>query len=64
MAGITVDAVLFPLDTLKTRLQSKEGWLATGGIKRLYSGLSSTLFGSAPSGKYKNAHILYITHVL
>lgn len=50
MAGVTVDTVLFPLDTLKTRLQSKAGLRATGGAGRLYAGLSSTLLGSAPSG--------------
>jgi len=62
VAGITVDAVLFPLDTLKTRLQSKEGWLATGGIRRLYSGLTSTLFGSAPSGTDGTETITSITN--
>ena len=43
-----MDAVLFPLDTIKTRLQSKGG-LKT--MRRLYSGIPFTLLGSAPSGK-------------
>lgn len=51
MAGTTVDVVLFPLDTLKTRLQSTNGLTASGGLRGLYSGLSSTVIGSAPSGK-------------
>lgn len=51
MAGTTVDMVLFPLDTLKTRLQSAKGLQASGGFRGLYAGLSSTLLGSAPSGK-------------
>lgn len=59
-----MDAVLFPLDTLKTRLQSKEGWKATGGVRRLYSGLTSTFFGSAPSGTRKTKKILLLIIIL
>ncbi|KAI8613760.1 S-adenosylmethionine transporter [Chytriomyces sp. MP71] len=47
-AGITVDVVLFPLDTIKTRLQAKEGFRAAGGFNGIYSGLSSAAIGSAP----------------
>jgi solute carrier family 25 S-adenosylmethionine transporter 26 len=43
-----VDVILFPLDTLKTRLQSAGGLASSGGLRGLYSGLSSTLVGSAP----------------
>ena len=49
----------FSLDTLKTRLQSKEGWLATGGIRRLYSGLTATLFVPRPQ-----VNTLYIYHLV
>ncbi|KAJ3301303.1 S-adenosylmethionine transporter [Kappamyces sp. JEL0829] len=49
MAGASVDTILFPLDTLKTRLQSKAGFLKSGGFSRIYSGLSSAILGSAPS---------------
>lgn len=50
-AGIIVDSVLFPLDTLKTRLQSREGFRSSGAWSRLYSGIPFTLIGSAPAGK-------------
>nr|KAJ3422432.1 hypothetical protein HK105_008077 [Polyrhizophydium stewartii] len=48
-AGTTVDTVLFPLDTVKTRLQSKAGFRASGGFRNIYAGLSSAVMGSAPS---------------
>lgn len=35
-AGIAVDLGLYPLDTLKTRLQSKQGFRAAGGFRNLY----------------------------
>ncbi len=50
MAGFVVDTVLFPLDTLKTRLQSAGGLAASGGTRSLYAGISSILIGSAPGG--------------
>lgn len=48
-AGTCVDTVLFPLDTLKTRLQSQHGFLQSGGFKGLYKGLYPVLIGSAPT---------------
>ncbi|KAJ3102715.1 hypothetical protein HDU97_000328 [Phlyctochytrium planicorne] len=48
VAGTSVDTFFFPLDTIKTRLQSKQGFLAAGGFKGLFSGLSSAVLGSAP----------------
>ncbi|KAG9290213.1 hypothetical protein G9A89_022189 [Geosiphon pyriformis] len=48
IAGTAVDTALFPLDTIKTRLQSKSGFHASGGFHRIYSGLSSAIIGSAP----------------
>lgn len=44
-----VDFILFPLDTVKTRLQSKNGFLKSGGFRGIYSGLGSTMVGSAPT---------------
>ena len=32
VAGFTVDVSLYPLDTIKTRLQSKEGFLKAGAV--------------------------------
>ncbi|KAJ3111409.1 hypothetical protein HDU96_005735 [Phlyctochytrium bullatum] len=48
VAGTAVDTVFFPLDTIKTRLQAKEGFVAAGGFKGLFRGLSSAVLGSAP----------------
>ena len=47
-AGTTVDVALFPIDTIKTRLQAPEGFLRAGGFKGVYNGLSSAAAGSAP----------------
>jgi solute carrier family 25 S-adenosylmethionine transporter 26 len=49
MAGLSVDTLLFPLDTIKTRLQSKQGFRASGGFKGIYNGISSAALGSTPS---------------
>jgi solute carrier family 25 (mitochondrial S-adenosylmethionine transporter), member 26 len=49
IAGTSVDSLLFPLDTIKTRLQSKQGFKAAGGFKHIYKGLNSAVLGSAPS---------------
>ncbi|XP_074646163.1 mitochondrial S-adenosylmethionine carrier protein-like isoform X2 [Tubulanus polymorphus] len=48
-AGIAVDFVLYPLDTIKTRLQSEQGLWKSGGLHGLYRGLTSVAVGSAPS---------------
>jgi solute carrier family 25 S-adenosylmethionine transporter 26 len=48
LAGTTVDLSLYPLDTLKTRLQSSSGFLASGGFAGIYRGVGSAIIGSAP----------------
>lgn len=48
LAGLAVDVTLFPIDTLKTRLQSGIGFAQTGGFRSVYSGMPSILIGSAP----------------
>jgi solute carrier family 25 S-adenosylmethionine transporter 26 len=48
IAGTTVDVALFPIDTIKTRLQSPQGFLKAGGFKGVYKGLSAAAVGSAP----------------
>ena len=48
LAGTTVDLSLYPLDTLKTRLQSSAGFLASGGFAGIYRGVGSAIIGSAP----------------
>ena len=39
LAGMVVDISLFPIDTLKTRFQSKLGFRGAGGFKNIYRGL-------------------------
>lgn len=48
LAGLAVDVALFPIDTIKTRLQSPAGFWASGGFSRIYLGIGSTFSGSAP----------------
>lgn len=52
MAGLSVDICLFPLDTLKTRLQSAQGFIAAGGFRNIYSGLGPVVLGSAPGAAF------------
>jgi solute carrier family 25 S-adenosylmethionine transporter 26 len=49
-AGVVCDMVFFPLDTLKTRLQSQHGFNKSGGFKQLYHGFAPVMIGSAPAG--------------
>jgi solute carrier family 25 S-adenosylmethionine transporter 26 len=48
-AGTAVDVSLYPLDTIKTRLQSSQGFWKSGGFNGIYRGLSAAATGSAPS---------------
>ncbi|GAA5884053.1 hypothetical protein JCM3774_001482 [Rhodotorula dairenensis] len=48
LAGTSVDTLFFPIDTLKTRAQSKQGFFAAGGFTGVYRGLGSAVVGSAP----------------
>ncbi|KAK4178706.1 putative mitochondrial carrier protein PET8 [Triangularia setosa] len=52
LAGTTVDLTLFPLDTLKTRLQSPAGFFSSGGFRGIYRGVGSCLVGSAPGAAF------------
>ncbi|KAK7735255.1 S-adenosylmethionine transporter [Cytospora paraplurivora] len=52
IAGTTVDLTLFPLDTLKTRLQSSQGFFASGGFRGIYRGIGSAALGSAPGAAF------------
>lgn len=56
-AGTSVDILLFPLDTIRTRLQSQKGFLASGGFRGIYSGLLSATLGSAPT-----ASLFFLTY--
>lgn len=55
LAGTSVDVALYPLDTLKTRLQARQGFRKSGGFSGLYKGIVPVLIGSAPTGRYENA---------
>mmetsp|Transcript_10695 Transcript_10695/g.23678 ORF Transcript_10695/g.23678 Transcript_10695/m.23678 type:complete len:294 (-) Transcript_10695:349-1230(-) len=48
LAGTSVDLALFPIDTLKTRLQSPHGFLAAGGFRGVYRGVMAAAAGSSP----------------
>ncbi|XP_054641210.1 S-adenosylmethionine mitochondrial carrier protein isoform X3 [Dunckerocampus dactyliophorus] len=48
-AGMCVDLTLFPLDTIKTRLQSQQGFYRAGGFRGIYAGVPSAALGSFPS---------------
>jgi len=52
LAGFSVDVVLYPLDTIKTRLQSSGGFRHSGGFRGIYRGLGSVAVGSVPGGKF------------
>lgn len=47
-AGTTVDVALYPLDALKTRLQSPAGFWGAGGFSGIYRGVFATALGASP----------------
>uniref|UniRef100_A0A3Q1MRH3 Mitochondrial S-adenosylmethionine carrier protein n=1 Tax=Bos taurus TaxID=9913 RepID=A0A3Q1MRH3_BOVIN len=57
LAGVSVDLILFPLDTIKTRLQSPQGFYKAGGFYGVYAGVPSTAIGSFP-----NAAAFFVTY--
>lgn len=56
-AGLVVDVSLFPLDTIKTRLQSVQGFQNAGGFQGIYKGLGPQVIGSAPT-----AALFFVTY--
>ncbi len=48
LAGTAVDVAMFPIDTIKTRLQSAGGFVNAGGFTGVYRGLLPAIIGSAP----------------
>uniref|UniRef100_A0A8C5SQI9 Mitochondrial S-adenosylmethionine carrier protein n=1 Tax=Laticauda laticaudata TaxID=8630 RepID=A0A8C5SQI9_LATLA len=57
LAGVCVDLTLFPLDTVKTRLQSPQGFKKAGGFRGIYAGVPSAAVGSFP-----NAAAFFVTY--
>ncbi|XP_072948181.1 mitochondrial S-adenosylmethionine carrier protein-like [Epargyreus clarus] len=49
LAGLSVDVALYPLDTLKTRLQSQQGFNKAGGFRGVYKGLLTVATSSMPT---------------
>jgi len=47
-AGMCVDISLHPLDTIKTRLMSSDGFWKSGGMKGTWKGVMPIALGSAP----------------
>ena len=50
IAGLYVDISLYPIDTIKTRMQSKGGFVHAGGFRGVYKGLSMVTISSIPCG--------------
>merc|ERR1719203_512949 len=48
-AGVTVEAVLFPLDSLKTRLQSGREFWRADNFRGIYRGVGITAVGAVPA---------------
>jgi solute carrier family 25 (mitochondrial S-adenosylmethionine transporter), member 26 len=50
IAGTSVDLLFYPIDSIKTRLQSHDGFYKAGGFRGIYNGVGSVIVGSAPGG--------------
>ena len=64
IAGLCTDISLYPLDTIKTRLQSPNGFLKSGGFRGIYKGLSIAAVGSAPGAALFFSSYEKMKHVL
>ncbi|CAA9991204.1 mitochondrial carrier protein, putative [Plasmodium knowlesi strain H] len=51
LSGVTVDAVLYPIDSIKTNAQAKKSF-SFSDIKKLYSGILPTLVGTVPASAF------------
>lgn len=60
-AGLCVDLVVYPLDTIKTRIQSLSKSVKPAGGLHLFAGLPAVVFGSAPSGSFPPFTPLFLT---
>ena len=63
-AGTTVDVALYPLDALKTRLQSPLGFWGAGGFSGIYRGVLATALGASPgSAMFFSACAFHTTRI-
>jgi len=49
VAGTTVDVSLHPVDTIKTRMMSRDGFWKSGGLQGTWKGIVPIALGSAPT---------------
>ncbi|VDN33763.1 unnamed protein product [Dibothriocephalus latus] len=59
-AGLCVDLTLYPLDTIKTRLQSAARSVKPSGKLQLFAGLPAVALGSAPSGMFMHLRAMFL----
>ena len=52
-----MDLLFYPIDSIKTRLQSDHGFYKAGGFRGIYNGVGSVIVGSAPGGMFMGALI-------
>ena len=49
-ASASVDVIIYPIDTLKTRMQASQGFAAAGGYNGLFRGVLAAGLGAVPGG--------------
>ena len=64
IAGLSVDIALYPIDTVKTRIQSPQGFFRAGGFRDMYKGISVVAMGSAPGAALFFSTYESMKHVL
>ena len=62
-ASATVDVTIFPLDSLKTRLQAPQGFQRAGGTTGLFRGVLAAAVGAVPGGAVFFGAYEYTRHV-
>ena len=62
-ASATVDVTIFPLDSLKTRLQAPQGFQRAGGTTGLFRGVLAAAMGAVPGGAVFFGVYEYTRHI-
>ncbi|WBY61212.1 S-adenosylmethionine mitochondrial carrier protein [Plasmodium yoelii yoelii] len=52
LAGVVVDAILYPIDNIKTNIQAKNQLYSIFEAKKLYNGIIPTLIGTIPASAF------------